>query len=168
MPFVTEDGDRGIPFNPKEKSVHHARSSKRLEILLSSLIVVAICTTVFVTSIKPTLDHQRWHFRVHSSIKRLAARKPPEVEQEQWTQAVLWTLNADANCCAVAEFLKLRDRAELRKFADELDHRIDGPVDLKTIDWIWDEFERISKYGKKYSDKWRPGRGIHQPSFIIH
>ena len=61
-----------------------------------------------------------------------------------------------------------RDRAELQRFADELEHRIHGPVDLKTIDWIWDEIERISKYGKKYSDDWRPGRGIRQPCFIIH
>lgn len=50
-----------------------------------------------------------------------------------------------------------RDRAELQRFADELEHRLRGPVDLKIIDWIWDEFERISKYGKHYSDEWRAG-----------
>jgi hypothetical protein len=93
----------------------------RLEILVSSLIAVGICTIVFVTLIKPSLDHQRWHFRVHSSIKSLATRTPPGVDQEQWAQAVLWTLNANANCCAVAEFLKTRERAELQRFADELD-----------------------------------------------
>ena len=68
----------------------------------------------------------------------------------------------------MAEFLEMRDRAALERFADELEHRIQGPVDLKTIDWIWDEFERISKYGTHYSDEWRPGRGIRQPIFIIH
>ncbi len=168
MPFVTEDGDRGDPFDPKRKSARQARSSLRLEILVSALITAGICTIVFVTWIKPNLDHQRWFFRVDASIKSLATRRPPGVDQEQWTQAVLWTQNANGNCCTVAEFLKKRDRADLDRFADELEHRIHGPVDLKTIDWIWDEFERISKYGKHYSDEWRPGRGIRQPIFIIH
>ena len=168
MPFVTEDGVRVDPLRPTRKSGRHARSSLRLELLTAALITVSICTVVYVTWIKPIHDHQRWFFRVNASIKSLATRRPPGVDQERWTQAVLWTLNANGNCCAVAEFLKTRDRAELQRFADELEHRIHGPVDLKTIDWIWDEIERISKYGKKYSDDWRPGRGIRQPCFIIH
>jgi hypothetical protein len=167
MPFVAEDGDRVHHSHLKRKLMRHARFSL-LEILVSALITAGICTMVFVTWIKPIRDHQRWFFRVHASIKSLATRRPPGVDQEQWTQAVLWTLNADGNCCTVADFLKTRDRAELQRFADELERRIDGPVDLKTIDWIWDEFERISKYGKTYSDKFRPGRGVHQPIFVIH
>ena len=168
MPFVTEDGDRGDFFHPKRKSARQARSSLRLEILLSALITAGISTIVFVTLIKPTLDHRRWFNQVDASIESLATRRPPGVDQDQWMLAVLWTQNANANCCAMAEFLKTRDRAALERFADELEHRIQGPVDLKTIDWIWDEFERISKYGKHYSDEWRPGRGIRQPIFIIH
>src|SRR5262249_22326902 len=155
MPFVAEDGNRVDHSHQKRKLVRHAGFSL-LEILVSALITAGICTMVFVTWIKPRLDHQRWFFRVDASIKNLATQTPPGVDQEQWTQAVLWTLNADGNCCAVADFLKTRDRAELQQFADELERRINGPVDPKTIDWIWDEFERISKYGKMYSDKFRP------------
>ena len=27
---------------------------------------------------------------------------------------------------------------------------------LLPVDWLWDELEVISKYGKRYSDHWRP------------
>jgi hypothetical protein len=167
MPFVTEDGDHAGRVDPKGKSGRHALSFSWLELLVSALITVGICTIVFVTWIKPIHDHQRWFFRVEGSIKSLASRRPPGVNHEQWEQAVRWTLHAHRNCCVVREFLKTRERVGLQRFADELDLRVRGPVDLKIIDWVWDEIERISKYGKKYSDDWRPGRGIRQPTFAI-
>jgi hypothetical protein len=167
MPFVTEDGDHADRVDPRRKSGRHALPLTRLEFLVSALITVSICTIVYVTWIKPIHDHGRWFDRVNGSIKSLATRRPTGVSQEQWKQAVRWTLTAHANCCSAPEILRTRDRAELQRFADELEHRLRGPVDLEIIDWIWDEFERISEHGKKYSDGYRPGRGIHQPAFIV-
>ena len=166
MPCVTEDGDLADRVGPRRKPGRHALPISWVELLVSALITVCGCTILYVTLIKPHHDHQRWFFRVEGSIKRLATKRPPGVSNEQWEQAVFWTLNAHANCCAVPEFLKMRDKAELERFADELEHRVRGPADPKIIDWIWDEFERISRYGKKYSYAWRPGRGIHGPAFV--
>jgi hypothetical protein len=39
----------------------------------------------------------------------------------------------------------------------ELQDRLNRPVDLGTIDWIWDQFERLSPgYGPTYSQRYRP------------
>ncbi len=169
MPFVTEDGHRADPIGPKGKPGRRALSSLRLELLLSVIVGGSISSAfLYVAIVKPELDHEHWYLRLEESIKDLAKRRPPGMAHEQWVSAVKWTLNAHANCCGRPEFLKTRDQAELLRFAEELRHRLRGPVDLKTIDWIWDKFERISKYGKEYSDEWRPGRGSHQPAFLIN
>ncbi len=168
MPWVTEDGELADRVDPRRKPGRTALSFTRAELLVSALITVCGCTILYVTLIKPHHDHQHWFFRVEGSIKSLATKKPPGVSKEQWEQAIFWTLNAHGNCCAVQEFLKTRDKAELQRFADELEYRVRGPVDPKIIDWIWDEFERISKYGNKYSYNWRPGKGIRGPAFVSH
>lgn len=147
---------------PKGKHGHHALLSMRLELLISGLITGGIVMALFLALIKPELDHQKWYCRVQESIKNLSTRTPPGVSREQWDLAVEWTLNAHANCCGRREYLKTLEEPEARRFAVELDHGLRGPVDLKTIGWIWDEFERISKHGKMYSDEWRPDRGVHQ------
>lgn len=160
------DGPGDPPFiDPKGKRGHHAGLPSLLELLVSGLIVGGIFTALFLALIKPELDHQNWHCRVRDSIQSLSTRIPPGVSREQWDSAIDWTLNAHANCCGRPEFLKTLEKPETGRFADELERRLRGPVDLKTIDWIWDEFERISKYGKKYSHEWRPGRGIHSRVF---
>jgi hypothetical protein len=41
-------------------------------------------------------------------------------------------------------------------FADELDRRLQGKVEMSTIDWIWDNFEEIGKNGRRYSEQYRP------------
>jgi hypothetical protein len=63
--------------------VRHALSFPRLELVLSALIIVGICTIVFMASIKPQLDHQRWFVRVQESIKKLAPMRPSGVSHEQ-------------------------------------------------------------------------------------
>jgi hypothetical protein len=105
--------------------------------------------------ILPDLEHQRWSGRVRRSLEGLASKCPPEVSRARWDHIVSWTLNAHANCCSIRGAVIADERGP---FADELERRLRGPVDLETIDWIWDEFERISIYGKQYSDCWRPTR----------
>jgi hypothetical protein len=55
--------------------------------------------------------------------------------------------------------LDAHDKEErFQHFADELEVRLRSPVDVETIDWIWDEIERLSNNGKRYSDDFRPVR----------
>jgi hypothetical protein len=61
----------------------------------------------------------------------------------------------------VPEFLfdEKDSQRQFVRFADELEHRVQGGVGPETIDWIWDEIARLSKFGTTYSEKWRPVHG---------
>ncbi len=124
MTLLTEEGDWPDREDPEGISGRHVISFPRLELVLSALIIVGICTIVFIASIKPQLDHQHWFVRVQGSIKKLAPMRPPGVSHEQWANAVAWTLNAHVNCCSSPEFLTSRDKAELQRFGEKLDRRL--------------------------------------------
>lgn len=66
---------------------------------------------------------------------------------------VAWTLNAHSNCITFSPNIP---QAERDRFLANLQERLRGPVELTTIDWIWDELVRLTSYGKTYSDNWRP------------
>jgi len=42
------------------------------------------------------------------------------------------------------------------RFADELEERLKGDVDMATIDWMWEEYVEIAVNGQRYSDDYRP------------
>ena len=41
-----------------------------------------------------------------------------------------------------------------------LERRLQGPTNVATIDWIWDEYARITKGGRGYGERFRP---THSP-----
>ena len=49
------------------------------------------------------------------------------------------------------------DYQQMDIFGVELQRRIQQGVELSIIDWIWDEFEKISETARRYSE-WRPTR----------
>jgi hypothetical protein len=73
----------------------------------------------------------------------------------EWQFVVGWTINLHGNC---GPFIRPEQWGAAEAFADEFERRLQGPVDLSTIDWIWDEYCLFSKYGQAYSDKYRPTR----------
>jgi hypothetical protein len=103
--------------------------------------------------IAPALAHTRWYDHVRASLASLRLRRSPDVSQKQWQYVVGWTLNAHANCCAIREAVDLDAREE---FSKQLDQKLAGTVDMGTIDWIWDELEKISRLGSHYSERFRP------------
>jgi hypothetical protein len=97
--------------------------------------------------------HQEWYKRVRADIYALASKRPADIPPGQWEFVVGWTVNLHANCNA--DFTKV-DPNKRELFAAELEKKLRGPVDMSMIDWIWDEYERITQLGKSYSDKYRP------------
>lgn len=83
-------------------------------------------------------------------------RRPAEVPPGQWEFLVGWTLNLHANCGTFRTAISDRDHA--RRFAEALVERLRQPVDVATIDWIWDEYESFTSGGRSYSEKYRPTR----------
>jgi len=104
--------------------------------------------------IEPGERHRRTYVQINEAVSSLADKRPPDVSKRQWSFVIGWTMNAVSNCCAVKEFIVDSDR--FHQFARELDREVERDVDMATIDWIWDQFEQFSKYGKTYSANWRP------------
>jgi hypothetical protein len=66
-----------------------------------------------------------------------------------------WTLNLHANCGASHTWV---ERDQMWPFLEEMERRLQGSVSIATIDWIWDEYTRITKFGREYEEKYRPTR----------
>lgn len=89
--------------------------------------------------------------RVRDDLKKLAQKQPQDVNRGQWDFAVGWTWQLHCNCGEV-------DRAWRDGFVEELERRLEGPVGIADIEWIWDEYVRHTANGQSYSDEYRPTR----------
>lgn len=105
--------------------------------------------------VEPFSSHRAWADRVQADIKSLARKRPPDVTRGQWEFVVGWTMNLHGNCGSIHSTV---EREWRDGFAAELERRLQGPVTLADIDWIWDEYARHTQGGQRYSDLYRPTR----------
>ena len=103
--------------------------------------------------VEPTRRHAAFCREVRADLQSLARKRPPSVSRKQWENVVAWTLNAHGNCLTFHADIP---QDEMARFEAELKRRLAGPVDLSTIDWIWDEIVRLTPGGQRYSDNGRP------------
>ena len=95
---------------------------------------------------------QRWREpfreseRIRNLIRSLESRHPSEVASGQWECAVGWTCNLHANSLDAYE----ADSASLRKFREELSRKLDRPVSMETIHWIWDSYAMLCRGGANF------------------
>jgi hypothetical protein len=108
---------------------------------------------------EPIRRHKDFCTATREELETLAKKRPPDFTREQWNNIVGWTINAHGNT-VVATWPRWGSRiprTEMDRFLAELRRRLSGPVDLATIDWIWDEFERLApELGPQYSRRYRP------------
>src|SRR5687768_9832635 len=89
------------------------------------------------------------------NLKSLADKRPPDVPPGQWEFMVGNTMNLHLNCGLSPANV---DREQMWPFLEELERRLQGPVTVATIDWIWDEYARITRGGRGYGERYRPTR----------
>jgi hypothetical protein len=118
-------------------------------------VLAGAVSAFWLFALRPTQEHRRWHERARAGIYALADKRPADVSPEQWEFMVGWTLNLHGNCGVSHTWV---DRDQKWPYLDELERRLQGPVSAATIDWIWDEYARITKHGRAYGDRWRPTR----------
>ena len=58
-----------------------------------------------------------------------------------------------ANSAAANQWV---DRGEIWPFVEELERRLQETVTVATVDWIWDEYARITTGGRLYGERYRP------------
>ena len=137
--------------------------NRRAWLILIAVLLVGVGTRWYVRILLPI---QRWSSfcRVtRSDLETLSNQRPPDLSVEYWSFVVDWTLNAHSNC------LTDRDISQQNRdqFSRQLKIQLAQPVDLRTIDWIWDEIVRISRHGQRYSDNYRPTAPEHLREFHI-
>ena len=121
--------------------------------VIAAITIAGVCA--FWVRYVEVANHHEWYHRVHADIVALADKQPPDVSRGQWEFMIWWTLNLHANCAAMPTQVERTDRDQ---FVEELEQRMHRLVSTTTIDWIWDEYTRISRYGQSYSDRFRPTR----------
>lgn len=98
-----------------------------------------------------------WTRRVGADLNSLRQKRPLAITPVQWEYAVDWTVNMHYNT-GDHPFISTVELAWRDRFVAELEHRLQGPVTLADIDWIWDEYAAHVKGGQQYSDRYRPTR----------
>lgn len=136
------------------------RLSTRRLMLLVALITLPLAFDA--RYLKPYRDHRRWFSRVDACLEKLNAKQPQNLSIELWTNLTNWNNNLHGNCGFSPFYLTDKQLAEA--FADELELRVEGPVDLKTIDWIWDEYMRFTRL-KSYN-RFRPTTPANMEPYV--
>jgi hypothetical protein len=108
----------------------------------------------WVLVLDPARRHLAFCQESRAELQSLAKRRPTSLSRQQWECVVAWTLNGHAN---ILTFKQDIPQAERDQFLARLRTRLSGYVNLGMVDWVWDEFERLSpSYGPIYSGKCRP------------
>ena len=128
-----------------------------------AVLLIGVGTSWYVRYLRPI---QRWWSFcdvTRSDLETLSSQRPPDLSVEYWSFVVDWTLNAHSNCLTHQDITQQnRDQ-----FSQQLKQQLARPVDLRTIDWIWDEIARISPHGQRYSDNYRPTAPEHLREFNV-
>jgi hypothetical protein len=104
---------------------------------------------------RPISEHGEWSRRMRANIEMLAHKRPADVPPGQWEFMVGWTINMHCNSAGGYSWV---DRDKMAPFLVEFERRLQGPVGVETIDWLWDEYVRITEGGHRYDEKNRPTR----------
>ena len=75
-----------------------------------------------------------------ATIRSFESRRPADVPEAQWKEAVKWTANVIYQDFFASNSEKLAGLEDLEK---ELDRKAKGDVDLGTLRWIWDACENV-------------------------
>jgi|APCry1669189000_1035189.scaffolds.fasta_scaffold227795_1 hypothetical protein len=119
----------------------------------AALALTGGATAAWFLALEPIHEHLSWFGRVRADLYSLADRRPADVTPGQWEFMVGWTINLHANSAAAKKWV---DGGEIWPFVEELERRLKEPVTVATIDWIWDEYARFTKFGRLYGERYRP------------
>jgi hypothetical protein len=123
----------------------------RIVIGLGTAGLVASC--ILLLRATPHLIFMSQFRKMEHLLDTLPERRPEAVSDKTWDAAVRWTGIASANVCFSTSHVPL---PEMKRFVKCLEKRMSEPVDLDTIEWIWDRLDETGPHGKRYVANWRP------------
>lgn len=138
-----------------ERERHRYQFTRRsilLGVVLFALCIGLITMCIFVVRQRSFYILSR---QTRDKIESLTARCPAGVPPKQWQNALSWTANLIGQ-----EYSSPvdSDPDSLKQLYQALDDRIKGPVDLTTLQWVWDQCEKAPRAGAEYAIKFRSVR----------
>lgn len=124
----------------------------RLRTLLACIALLAMVFAV-VAFVGQITEYPRHQSRGARLLETLNVRCPPNVSPKTWEDATGWAITAYHNICFNANHTSLH---ELDSFIADTEERLDGAVDLATIDWIWERLAATGPHGQKYAGRFLP------------
>ncbi len=124
--------------------------TRRLFLILSVVSMILAAGVAFYRSF---IEPRRISDEIQSHLRTLATRRPQSMTPHQWEAAVAWTSNLHGN--SSYSFLGDPNIPAMRAFERRLAQKLEGHVDMQTIDWIWDEYAELCECGADYQ-KFRP------------
>ena len=103
--------------------------------------------------IRPHREGMRTDKQMQRAILQLATKCPADVSRERWAHCIGWTWQLHGNYGPYWHW----DQDERQGFIEELEQRVNGPVDMATIDWIWNQYVEHADGGENY-EGYRPTR----------
>lgn len=132
----------------------HSKSVVSIPIAILIVTLVALSVGVFFGWIIPNKQLSSWNQSIVQRLEELKSLPPENVTLEKWTFVVSWTQTAFPNVFYSTDYIT--DRERFRTFQRELHVKLNGDVDISTIEWIWAEFQTNSRHGEAYSEGYRP------------
>ena len=114
-----------------------------------TLLVIAVSVAVALWHRQATEPH-REAAKIRGLILSMASRRPDNLTSKQWESAVAWTNNLHCNSLVWG----FNDGPAIRNLRLRLEAKLDSPVTIDTIKWIWDQYAELCPLGAKYQ-QWR-------------
>ena len=106
-------------------------------IAISTIVfLVAACVVGFSWKAWKWNQYVRKADHITTTFDALRARRPLDVPEDQWNEAVDWTSNMIGQDFFHPERCEYE---ELCRMAARFDQKVAGDVDLGTLQWMWDE-----------------------------
>lgn len=120
---------------------------------LAGVAVLAACLVPLTVRVVRLITYAQDRNAANELICQLGDRRPPNVDAETWEMASTWASIAYVNVCCCYEQVS---HEELRRFRADLEKKVQGPVDLATIDWLWNRLGQTGPHGRNYQERFEP------------
>lgn len=94
----------------------------------------------------PQVARRAYDDEIEKMIYGMRSRRPAELSRGQWSEAVGWTGQLHGNSQLWIE----ADARVLAAFQARFRKKLEDRINLQTIDWIWDEYSRLTPHGQSY------------------
>lgn len=123
------------------------KTTGRIRAWLLALAFLFVLVAALSTPVWQVISYRREQLAGAELIRRLSDRRPESVSSKTWNAATGWAITAYVNVCFSREHVAYD---QLTRFNREVEERLSGRVDLKTIDWIWTRLSETGPHGQRY------------------